>query len=66
MDGHQVAQDQGPGQLFVIYVVFEGIGNYGHANGNALVAAAAVGQGRQGASRHAGVGGRRRDTHGVA
>ena len=66
VDGHQVAQDERPGQGFIGHLVFEGIGDDGHAHGDALVAAAAVAHGGQGASGHAGVGGCGREAHGKA
>ena len=64
MDGHEVAQDERPGQPFVVDIVFQGIGDDRHAGGDALVAAAAVAHGRQGAARHPGVRCRRRHAHG--
>ena len=66
VDGHQVAQDERPGQFFVRDLVFERIGNYGHAHGDALVAAAAVTHGGQGAAGHTGIRGRGGHAHGVA
>ena len=66
MDGHQVAQDQRPGEPLVVHLIHVCVCDYRHAHGNALVAAAAVGHRRQGASGHAGVGRSGSHAHGVA
>ena len=56
MDGNKVAENEGPGQPFVIDFVLEGIGYDGHTDRDALVAAAAVGHRGKRAARHTRVG----------